>query len=324
MRYTRMDLNPSFPPLFERSAPVHDWFWETEQYRLKLQTYTSAPPEFTIQKVDFGPDLKRYRAAAERSSLTEATCYRTRKTRIAPAPGVERDPESIERSQRRAKSQIRRLTMELAPNHFTTFTTRESGVDYLNPAQWAEMWGHFVGLVRLSGHEFEYVSVLERHPKNPQHLHLHVAWRGNVHYRILRRLWHIAVLRQKGVRVTKTQYGDDAPGNIQDQPIKAPRGSHKQVRKIARYIAKYITKDLISEFNKKRYWVSKGVNLVAARLFWLSALDQGYAIREALSLFGQWDYSIGENGACPHPIFRPSDRVAWICVDPDSTPPPPF
>lgn len=325
MRYTRMTepLAP-FSPALDRSRPAHDWFWETEQYRVKVQAYSNAPPEFTVQKIDFGPDLKRYRAAAERATGTDVTCYKSRRRREAPAPDTPRDPESIERAQRRAKSQIRRLTMELAPNHFTTFTTREAGPDYLTPVQWSEMWSYFVGLLRRAGLEFEYVAVLERHPKNPAHLHLHVAWRGSVHYKTLRRLWHIAVLHQRGVKVYKTQYGDDSPGNIQDQPIKAPRGSYKQTRKIAKYIAKYITKDLISEFNKKRYWVSRGVNVMAARIFWLSALDQSDAIREALDMFGHWHHGVGEHGACPYPVFRPSDRVAWICVDPEKTPPPPF
>lgn len=325
MRHTRMtDTLDPFAPLVDRSAPLHDWFWEHEQYRVKVQRYSSAPPEYTIQKIDFGPTFNRYRHAAENSRTTEASCFNQRRRRLPPEPGTSRDPESIERAQRRAKSQIRRLTTELAPNHFTTFTTRETGPDYFTPSQWSEMWGRFVALMRQAGHDFEYVCVLERHPKNPAHLHLHVAWRGHAHYRIMRRLWHIAVLRQKGVSASATQYGDQSPGNIQDQPIKAPRGSFKQVRKIARYISKYITKDLISEFNKKRYWVSKGVDLQAAKVFWLSALNQGDAIREALSMYGEWDHRIGEHGACPHPLFRPSDRVAWICVDPDSSPPPPF
>ena len=32
--------------------------------------------------------------------------------------------------------------------------------------------------LRLAGVDFQYVSVLERHPTNPDHLHMHVAWRG--------------------------------------------------------------------------------------------------------------------------------------------------
>jgi hypothetical protein len=318
-----MEHDP-FTPTIDRAKPLHDWWWETEQYRLKLQTYSNAPPEFTVQKIDFGPDLKRYRSAAERAQNTEASCFRVRAARTPPDPDTPRDEESIERSQRRAKTQIRKITNELAPNHFTTFTTREAGPDYFTPQHWAQIWARFVGLMRQAGQSFEYVAVLERHPKNPAHLHLHVAWRGDCHYKIMRRLWHIAVLRQNGVKATKTQYGDASPGNIQDQPIKAPRGSYKQVRKIARYISKYITKDLISEFNKKRYWVSKGVDLMEAKIFWLDALNQGDAIREALSMFGQWDDRLGPKGGCPHSIFRPSDRVAWIPIDPEDTPPPPF
>lgn len=324
MRYTRMIDDLLITPQIDRTRPLHDWWWETEQYRLKVQEYSNSPTEYTIQKIDFGPELKRYRSAGERSQNTEVSCFRTRKTREAPDPETPRDPESIERAQRRAKTQIRKITTELAPNHFTTFTTREAGPDYLNPQQWAEMWGYFVGMVRKAGLEFEYVGVLERHPKNPDHLHLHVAWRGNAHYKILRRLWHIAILHQRGVKATKTQYGDDAPGNIQDQPVKAPRGSYKQTRRIARYISKYITKDLISEFNKKRYWVSKGVDLMASKVFWLNSLSIQDALREGLSMFGDWDYSTGGDGSCPYNIFLPSDRVAWVCVDPDRKPPCPF
>jgi hypothetical protein len=183
------------------------------------------------------------------------------------------------------------------------------------------MWASFLALVRRAGLNFEAVAVLERHPKNPQHLHLHVAWRGSAHYNFLRRLWHIAITSHKGERVSKMVRGDNSPGNIQDQPIKAPRGSFKQVRKIAKYISKYITKDLISEFNKKRYWPTKGIDLAAAQVFWLESLTQFEAIREACRLLGQWD---DELGLCPQNLFRPSERVAWCAIDPGLSPPPPF
>lgn len=230
-----------------------------------------------------------------------------------------RDEESIERSQRRAKTNIRLAVTELAPNHFVTFTTRETGPDYFTPADWSAMWGHFIRLCRTASIDLEYVAVLERHPSNPQHLHLHVAWRGVAHYNLLRRFWHIAVSAHKGHRVSKMVRGADAPGNILDKPVKAPRGSFKQVRKIAKYISKYITKDLISEFNKKRYWVSKGLTVQAARLFWLSGLSQSEAVREACQMLGQWDYGAGR---CPQNFFCPSDRIFWCAVDPGLSPPP--
>ncbi|MFV4069290.1 hypothetical protein ACNJP4_20880, partial [Mycobacterium tuberculosis] len=80
-------------------------------------------------------------------------------------------------------------------------------------------------------------------------------------------------------------------------------------------------KDLICEFNKRRYWPSKGINVESAQVFWLSSLDQQSAIREACELLGQWDYQ-AESPA--QKMFRPSDRIAWFAVDPGSTPPPPF
>ena len=67
---------------------------------------------------------------------------------------------------------------ELVPNHFTTFTIRESGPVYYTAEDWKLIWGHFVRYLRLAGVDFQYVSVLERHPTNPDHLHMHVAWRG--------------------------------------------------------------------------------------------------------------------------------------------------
>jgi hypothetical protein len=93
------------------------------------------------------------------------------------------------------------------------------------------------------------------------------------------------------------------------------------VRKIAKYISKYITKDLISEFNKKRYWVSKGLTVEAAQLFWLNGLSQLDAVREACKMIGQWDDAAD---LCPQNFFRPSERIFWCAIDPDLTPPPPF
>jgi hypothetical protein len=131
----------------------------------------------------------------------------------------------------------------------------------------------------------------------------------------------MSICAHRGERITKMLRGSDAPGNIQDRPVKAARGSFKQVRKIARYISKYITKDLISEFNKRRYWPSKGIDLAAAKVFWLDALSMTDAVREACSMLGQWDEELG---LCPQKLFHPSDRVVWCAIDPADTPPPPF
>jgi hypothetical protein len=311
--------NIPFEAPLDRSKPLHPWYGDTEQFRLKLRTFSNAPPEFTVQRISFDRDVSAYNRAYENARGPEASVPPRR--RSAPKNDEPRSTESIENSQRRSKSNVRLAVTELAPNHFTTFTTRETGPEYFTPVDWRSMWSAFVALVRMAGLDFEYVAVLERHPSNPEHLHLHVAWRGHAHYGQLRRLWHISIMKQKGERVYKTVRGEDSPGNIQDRPVKAPRGSFRQVRKIARYISKYITKDLICEFNKKRYWPSKGIDLAAAQVFWLDGLTQFDAVREACALLGQWDDGAG---LTPQKLFMPSERVCWCAIDPALTPDPPF
>ena len=78
---------------------------------------------------------------------------------------------------------------------------------------------------------------------------------------------------------------------------------------------------MISEFNRKRYWPSKGITVIEAQRFWLSSLNQLDAIKEACQMFGQWDY-VGD--LCPQKIWAPGPRFAYMVVNPALTPPPPF
>lgn len=307
----RVDSDP-FPPVVDRQNPRHPWAYEVDQYRLKVRRFSALPPEITIQKVSFESDLERYKNAWSKGF---SSCFPLRKPRV-PGP-VSLSGESLERSQRRAKTGVRLLTTELAPSALVTFTTREiMSIDAL-----LSVWQKFGALVRGAGIEFEYVAVPERHPTNPIHLHLHVAYRGRTPFNVLRRFWHMALEARHGRRVTVVLRGAESPGNIDVQLIKA-RDSLRRIRKIARYISKYITKDdLICEFNRKRYWPSKGIDLADAERFWLDSLSQGDAVREACRMMGQWDEIAG---LCPQKVWCPSDRVAFITVDPALTPPPPF
>lgn len=298
-----------------RSKPLNNFLFHQEQYRLKVQQYGNCPPEYTVQRVDLSRDADAYQRAWERGldSVKRGSVRREAK------PLEERSEEDLQRSCFRSKSRLRVLVTELAPNNFTTFTTREDGSrPYLTPEDWKLIWAHFQRLVRIAGIDFQYVAVLERHPSNPEHLHLHVAWRGRASYNFLRRLWHIAICAHRGERISKMRRGADAPGNVQNRPIKASSG-FKQVRKIARYICKYITKDLIVEFNKRRYWPSKGISPQSAKVFWLESLSMSEALREAMILAGEWDYEKGSPAQC---VFNPSERVAWCAVDPGRSPPP--
>jgi hypothetical protein len=289
----------------EAPAPQHSVFLEETQFRAKFQRFGKAPPELTVQRITFDRDVDRYRRAAENGN---SSCFPGRRTRN---PDRLQDTESVERSQRRAKTKVRLLVTELAPNSFITFTTRKLyPLDHL-----ARIWETFCSRARLCDPAFQYVAVPEPHPSNPDHYHLHVAARSTIARATLRRLWHIALEAFEGRRVTATLRGSEAPGNIDEQPIKG-RDTLKRIRKIARYISKYITKDLIERFNRKRYWPSKGINLAGAQVFWLTATDQGAAIREACVMFGAWD------GIAPSfKAFLPSERVFWMPFDVQHDPP---
>ena len=299
----------SLPP---KSGPHHHWFDEQVQYRAKVRTFSRAPPEITVQLVSFERDFQRYQTAYDRG---QSSCFN--RPRIGrPPTGEPRSEESLERSQRRAKTGVRLLVTELAPTALVTFTTRETmTIDDL-----LCVWQKFCSLMRQAGVDFEYVCVPERHPTNPQHFHLHAAYRGRSSFANMRRFWHMALEARHGRKVLLTLRGAESPGNIDVQKIKS-RDHLRSIRKIARYISKYITKDLISEFNRKRYWPSKGISLVEARRFWLTGLSQVDAIREACQMFGQWDYLID---LCPQKIWVPGPRFAYIAVDPALTPEPPF
>ena len=268
----------AFAPLTDRSKPLHCFDHEEYQYRVKVQAFSSTPPEITIQGISFERDQLAYRRAYENGA---EHCFRRSGGLRVPAEGGPSD-EDMERARRRAKTRVRKLVKELVPNHFTTFTIRESGPVYYTAEDWKLIWGHFVRYLRLAGVDFQYVSVLERHPTNPDHLHMHVAWRGEgfVNYNMLRRFWHMAIGKRAGVVVKKVLRGPDSLGNVQDRQIKASAGSYRHTEKIAKYIGKYITKDLISEFNKKRYWQSAGISIEEAQVYWLSALSMPEALRE--------------------------------------------
>lgn len=309
-------VETAFQPTEDRSSPLHSWFSPHAdggdddglcQFRAKVQRYSGMPSEITIQRVSFDREMRSYREAW----LNSQNAVNRPNKRVSDGKQSE---ESLERAMFRAKTQVRKLVTELAPSALVTFTTRE--ILSFEGLLW--VWQHFTRTLRSSGLDFDYVAVPERHPKNPDHLHLHVAYRGKTHFNTLRRLWHMALEARHGRRVSVVLRGAAAPGNVDVQPIKS-RDQLGRVRKVAKYVSKYITKDLISEFNRKRYWPSKGINVAAAQVFWLDAQTQSGAILEAMTMFGQVD-----DGIVMQRFWRPSERVAWCALNPAATPPPPF
>ena len=219
----------AFLPPVDRSRPLHCFDHEEYQYRVKLQSFSTSPPEITVQGISFERDQLAYRRAYENGANN---CFRgSAGTRVLSTEG--QTDEDLERARRRAKTRVRKLVKELVPNHFSTFTIRGAGPVYFTAEDWKVIWGYFVRYLRQAGVDFQYVSVLERHPTNPDHLHMHVAWRGEgfVNYNMLRRFWHMAIGKRSGVVVKKVLRGPDSLGNIQDRQIKASAGSYRHTEK---------------------------------------------------------------------------------------------
>lgn len=235
-------------------------------------------------------------------------------------PVEQRDERDMLRAVARAKKTIRHAAKTIGVTHLMTLTTRE---EENSPESLARQWKQFVRAYRrISDREFPYVTVPERHPKNPKHWHLHIAVRGFVKVNIARPLWWACC-------------GGRGMGNIDMKHIKVgvhqdgtPKGPLVRAEKIARYISKYITKDLIFAHrpDKKRYWRSE-FDLPEARRYWLRARPGGeeglnHALAEFMERFGLKHHAISW-------FEFPDGSGFWLNFNPDtsmfaSTIPPPF
>jgi hypothetical protein len=232
------------------------------------------------------------------------------------AEEVARRDENREKSNYRARRDVRQRVKQLGATHLLTCTTRA----VLSRDELLVVWGRFIRLAkRAMQRDLPYVMVLEPHPSNPQHLHIHAAVASFLPARLLRRCWHMAL------GAPTTMRGAEAPGNvdIKAQSIKGPPG-FRRTERIARYLAKYLTKDMERVFNRKAY-SSTRMDPLEVRSFWLDAERQHQAVEFACGLLANGanfdaarDMYIGESG-----------RVVWfqyVPYDPGDRdePPPPF
>jgi hypothetical protein len=156
--------------------------------------------------------------------------------------------KNIERSARRAKTQVRRRAKMIGANTLLTLTYRENMVDEVR-AQ-ADFKAFRARLHSLG--EFPYVATLEKQQRGAIHIHIACqrfpAYLKNQHgvrvksYNVIRSMWRRVV-------------GSDN-GNVDISPSRGRNSAHR----IAAYIAKYAMKNITdSTFNKKCYWSSRHI-----------------------------------------------------------------
>jgi hypothetical protein len=223
---------------------------------LSIQHFSNGAYEGIIREVDL----------AQRAELARQA--RRRGPRIA-RPEAERNPRNEERAGYRAKKRVRHSVKQMQADRLLTLTTREQSN---TPEVMLERWQRWLKLVeRASVGRFHYVAVLEPHPSNPAHLHIHVAIAVFLPVTILRRCWWQVC-------------GGRAMGNVHIKRIGGDN-SAARVARVASYISKYITKETLVRFNKKRYWVSR-VNLSDAKEYVLQSRKLAECFAEVITRLG--------------------------------------
>ena len=145
------------------------------------------------------------------------------------------DESVLDKSRRRAKSQVRRKCMVIAADRLLTLTFR-ANVQDLDEA-W-KCFGYFNKLMRWRfGERWQYVAVPEFQKRGAVHFHL--AVNGYYHANTVRRLWHRAV------------GGYD--GNVDFTSPKKIKKNSWNPKRVAGYLAKYMSKCDVVGFNGRRY-----------------------------------------------------------------------
>lgn len=272
---------------------------EDEAWRAKLTRFRGGGFEVSAGLVD----RERARARWERTQGFGVPCRKR-------VQGDEPNPDSERRARQRAQTHVRHLAKNLAVSHLLTLSTRQQS----NTRD--EMLGYWARFLRLyeraTGKRLDFIRVMEPHPTNPGHLHLHVAVTSYLPVNTLRRLWYIALGGRGNER------GAATPGGVHMRQFKSKEAGRRASR-IARYIAKYMTKDAVEQFNKKRYSASRGASGGLEReSMWLSAKSHAEAMIELIELFG---LDLHSENFWP----APSGRRIWAQVVPgDCHDPPPF
>jgi hypothetical protein len=275
--------------------PLEETPWYPQQFRAKVVNFKDGGAEVVLRLID-------REKAKELYEKTHGYGFPV-KPRVHVPDDQLTDEERAEkaenqlRANRRAKTKVRQLVKQMGANHLLTLTTRQQSN---TREEMTAVWAKFVRLVRTATRaDVPYLAVLEPHPTNPSHLHIHAAITSRLNVDVLRRCWFIALGGRGGER------GRDTPGNVDIRKIKVPRG-HRRSERIAKYISKYITKDLVPAFNKKRYFHSK-IDPLEIRRFWIDAQTSNEALQFALSMTGGHEFRIRTDLYMPE-----SDDFLWF------------
>lgn len=190
--------------------------------------------------------------------------------------------DSLNRSVRRARQQVRFHCKMLAVDHLLTLTYRENMDDV---ERLERDWKAFVRLVRKVKPNWQYVACREKQDRGAYHLHVAVVGRQDIN--LLRRSWY-QVLGGTGAEV-----GEDTPGQIDVRGPSKRWGkttSDWKASKLSGYMTKYLHKafEELDSKSSKRYWASRGIDRPEVIRVWLASSSFVDAIKDTHSVFRQF------------------------------------
>lgn len=152
--------------------------------------------------------------------------------------------KAIEESLRRTRTAIFDYALANDFTHFVTFTFNPKKVDRYSIESTSNIMKYWLNRQKKHSPDFAYVIVPEFHKDKAIHFHALIKnYNGHLHK---------SKVVQNGKRVynlTGFTAGFTNAQELDDDQAKA-----------AAYLTKYITKDMISTFNKRRYWASKNLH----------------------------------------------------------------
>ncbi len=155
--------------------------------------------------------------------------------------------ESIERSIRRTKREVRNLA---GNNDFQWFVTFTMAKDRQNDEKTFKKLENWLKSEKRRYGNFKYLIVPERHKD------------GAIHFHGLLGDYHGVMIEARNKSITKKQTdSNQTTYNVESYKHGfTMAGKIQSPQRVATYISKYITKDMYTaEFNKKRYWTSRNL-----------------------------------------------------------------
>jgi hypothetical protein len=164
--------------------------------------------------------------------------------------------QKIDRSLRRAKSEIQDIVLCNKFDMFATFTfngdsknTEKFGYtvhDRQNPSELKKVMSNWLKSQQKQHGKFDYVIVPEYH-KDGKSIHFHALLYG-----------YAGNLTDSGVRHNGQIVWNIAGFRAGHSTVKKIRQSNDDIGRLSSYVTKYITKDMPLFAGKKRYWCSRG------------------------------------------------------------------